>query len=83
MNTFTQWCSRQEESLKAAQLPFKTHNLRNDFSLITIFKADMPYSESTLALTLIFVLKYLKRKWHFSHSVFPNHSYCSVPHGRQ
>lgn len=57
MNTFAQWCSRQEEILNAAQLPFKTYNLRNDLSLITKSNADVCCFEETLALTLTFALK--------------------------
>lgn len=62
MNTFAQWCSRQEEILNAVQLPFKTYNLRNDLSLITTSNADICYFEETLALTLIFAFKIFWKK---------------------
>lgn len=62
MNTFTQWYSRQEETLKAAQLPLKTYNLRNDLSLITISNEDICCFEETLALTLIFALKIFRNE---------------------
>lgn len=74
MNTFTQWCSRQEGTLKAVQLPFKTYNLRSDLSLITVSNADMRYSEETLALALIFTLKISKNEMHFLPCVFPDHT---------
>lgn len=48
---------KARENLKAAQLPFKTYNFRNDLSLVIIMSTGICYSEETLALTLIFALK--------------------------
>lgn len=44
-------------NLQGCTITFKTYNLRNDLSLITISNEDMCYSEETLASTLIFAFK--------------------------
>lgn len=60
--------------MKAVQLPYKTYNLRSDLSLITVWNADMYYSEETLALALIFTLKISKNEMRFLPCVLPDHT---------